>query len=81
MESSQTDREGAMNPTPGGSQAKAALRGAGTGANHPSDSRSDAVSRTGLRAALQRELAVATAAGDEAARQRLFASLQSVITT
>ncbi|HEY2162326.1 MAG TPA: hypothetical protein VGH24_13550 [Solirubrobacteraceae bacterium] len=69
-----------MDPTLGGIRAEAPLRGAAAGAGAPAQGLLDATVRNRLRDALERELALATAAGDQPARQRLLASLQSAIT-
>jgi hypothetical protein len=70
-----------MNPTPSDIRADTASRGAGVGSNSRAKDLDDAAVRHRLRAALDRELAVATAAGDHATRERLLASLQRTITT
>lgn len=70
-----------MTPAPDTSRAEAAPAGSGTGADIPIQGRCDRAIRHRVRAALERELAVARAAGDEAARERLVASLQSTIRT
>ncbi len=75
-----------MNPTSSGIRAGAAPSGAApcgvvARADAPPLDLGDASVRRRLRAALERELAVAIAAGDQAARERLLASVQSAITT
>jgi hypothetical protein len=70
-----------MGPTLSGIRAQAPWRGAAAGAGAPARGLGDAAVRHRLRDALERELAVATAAGDQAARQWLLASLRSAITT
>jgi hypothetical protein len=70
-----------MNPTPGDIRADLASCSAGAGSNIRAPALDDAVLRYRLRAALERELTLATGAGDHAARERLLASLQGAITT
>jgi hypothetical protein len=69
-----------MNPTPTDIRADAASRSAGAGSNIRAPGLDDAAVRHRLRAALERELTLATAAGDFGARERLLASVQRVIT-
>jgi hypothetical protein len=68
------------NPRPRGIRADAASRGTSAQAGSGGQPLGDAAVRRRLREALERELAAATAAGDQAARRRLLASLQSAIT-
>jgi hypothetical protein len=68
------------NHRPSRIRADAATRGTGAGAGTPGQALGDAAVRR-LREALKRELAAATAAGDQAARRRILASLESAITT
>jgi hypothetical protein len=68
-----------MDPTPNDSQAEKATCGPDAAADVPGPYSMDAVVRDRLRGALERELELATAAGDHAARGRLLVSLQSVI--
>ena len=70
-----------MNAISSGTQAGAAPYGAVARADTPPLGVDDAAVRRRLRAALERELAAAIAAGDQAARERLLASVQSAITT
>jgi hypothetical protein len=60
--------------------ADAAACGTGAAASSAGRALGEAAVRRRLREALERELAVATVAGDQAARRRLLASLQSAIT-
>jgi hypothetical protein len=69
------------NHQPSGIAADAAPFGTGAGAGSAEQALDEAAVRRRLREALKRELAAATAAGDQAARRRLLASLQSAITT
>jgi hypothetical protein len=69
------------NHRPTGTRAAAASCGTGGGAGSAGQALDDAAVRRRLREALKRELAAATAAGDEAARERLLASLRSALTT
>jgi hypothetical protein len=65
-----------MNLPPTGIRADAASGSAGAGSNIRAPGLDDAAVRHRLRGAIERELAVATAAGDHAMRARLLASLQ-----
>jgi hypothetical protein len=70
-----------MNPIPSDICADPAPCSAGARSNTRAHNLDDAAVRHRVRAALERELTVATAAGDHAARERLVASLQRAITT
>jgi hypothetical protein len=65
-----------MNPIPTGIRADAASRDAGAGADSPPQAPIDAEFRRRLRDALERELALATAAGDRAAPERVLPILR-----
>jgi len=69
-----------MGLTPNGIRADTASCGAGVAADGRRLGLGDAVVRHRLREALERELAVATAAADQAVRERLLTALQSAIT-
>jgi hypothetical protein len=70
-----------MNPTPGDIRADLASCSAGAASNLRAPGLDDATVRHRLCGALERALAVTTAAGDHAMRACLLTSLQSAITT
>lgn len=69
-----------MNPARTDIRAYAASCSARAGSNLRVPGVDDAAVRNRLHAALERELVLATAAGDHATRERLLASLQTTIT-
>ena len=70
-----------MNRKPSDSRGDEVSRQAGAESQIRAQSSDDAAVRDRLRAALERELAVATAAGDHAARERILAALKKENTT